>query len=108
MPSTKRLRAPLVLLFGMMTLTTMALAGPASAADPVYPPVPPRVLGTSASNAPTQVAGESAVASAGAGAGASELAFTGANAVGVGALGGLLLVGGAVMVSTSRRRKVNA
>jgi hypothetical protein len=36
------------------------------------------------------------------------LAFTGAAVVGIGALGALLLVGGAAMVLASRRRKVNA
>jgi hypothetical protein len=36
------------------------------------------------------------------------LAFTGAAVIGIGALGGLLLVGGAAMVLAGRRRKVNA
>jgi LPXTG-motif cell wall-anchored protein len=36
------------------------------------------------------------------------LAFTGANAIGIGALGGLLLLGGAAMVLAGRRRKVKA
>jgi LPXTG-motif cell wall-anchored protein len=36
------------------------------------------------------------------------LAFTGTNAIGIGALGGLLLVGGGAMVFAGRRRKVNA
>jgi len=36
------------------------------------------------------------------------LAFTGAAVIGIGALGGLLLVGGAMMVFAGRRRKVNA
>ncbi|MEP7193833.1 MAG: hypothetical protein ABI903_13315 [Actinomycetota bacterium] len=36
------------------------------------------------------------------------LAFTGAAVVGIGALGALLLVGGAAMVLATRRRKVNA
>jgi hypothetical protein len=36
------------------------------------------------------------------------LAFTGAAVVGIGALGALLLVGGAAMVLAGRRRKVNA
>ena len=36
------------------------------------------------------------------------LASTGTNAIGVGALGGLLLLGGAAMVLVGRRRKVNA
>ena len=51
-----------------------------------------QVLGVSASAAPNT----------------SGLAFTGANAIGIGALGGLLLLGGAAMVLASRRRKVNA
>jgi hypothetical protein len=51
-----------------------------------------QVLGVSASAAPTT----------------SGLAFTGANAIGIGALGGLLLLGGAAMVLAGRRRKVNA
>ena len=50
-----------------------------------------KVLGVSASAAPTS----------------GGLAFTGANAIGVGALGGLLLLGGAAMVLAGRRRKVN-
>lgn len=41
-------------------------------------------------------------------AGTGELAFTGANAIGIGALGGLLLLGGAAMVLVGRRRKVHA
>jgi LPXTG-motif cell wall-anchored protein len=36
------------------------------------------------------------------------LAFTGTNAIGIGALGGLLLVGGGAMVFAGRRRKENA
>jgi len=36
-----------------------------------------------------------------------ELAFTGAAVVGLGSLGGLLLVGGAIMVFAGRRRKAN-
>jgi hypothetical protein len=35
------------------------------------------------------------------------LAFTGAAVIGIGALGGLLLIGGATMVLASRRRKAN-
>ena len=35
------------------------------------------------------------------------LAFTGAAVIGIGALGGLLLIGGATMVLASRRRKTN-
>ena len=38
----------------------------------------------------------------------SQLAFTGANAIGIGALGGLLLVGGVTMVVVGKRRKVNS
>jgi hypothetical protein len=102
MPTTKRLRALLILMFGVI-MTAMAFAGPATAAEGVYPP---EVLGTSAtsntpaSNVPT-VAGVSESA------GAGELAFTGANGLGVGAIGVLLLVGGAVLVFTSRHRKIN-
>jgi len=51
-----------------------------------------QVLGASASAAPTT----------------SGLAFTGANAIGIGALGGLLLLGGGAMVLAGRRRKVKA
>src|ERR1017187_5656765 len=50
-----------------------------------------QVLGASASAAPTT----------------SGLAFTGANAIGIGALGGLLLLGGAALVVAGKRRKVN-
>jgi hypothetical protein len=57
-----------------------------------------KVLGVSANAAPTS--GGAAPTSGG-------LAFTGANAIGVGALGGLLLLGGAAMVLAGRRRKVN-
>ena len=46
--------------------------------------------------------------SASAGTTSGGLAFTGAAVIGIGALGGLLLVGGATMVLASRRRKVNA
>ena len=55
-----------------------------------------QVLGESASGAPTN-----------AGLGNSGLAFTGANAIGIGALGGLLLLGGVAMVLAGKRRKVN-
>ena len=55
-----------------------------------------QVLGVSASGAPTS-----------AGLGNTGLAFTGANAIGIGALGGLLLLGGAGLVVAGRRRKVN-
>jgi hypothetical protein len=68
------------------------------------------VLGSSAtSNVQAAGAGVSAGASASAEASADQsLAFTGANALGVGALGGLLLAGGATMVLVGKRRKVNA
>jgi hypothetical protein len=74
-----------------------------------------KVLGVSASlpnNAtgvsavvPLQVAGVSASATPAAV--SSGLAFTGADVIGIGALAVLLLLGGAVMVFSSRRRKVN-
>ena len=38
----------------------------------------------------------------------SGLAFTGANAIAIGGLGGLLLLGGGALVIAGRRRKVNA
>jgi hypothetical protein len=38
----------------------------------------------------------------------SGLAFTGATAIGIGALGGLVLVGGGMILFATRRRKVNA
>ena len=99
MTTSKRLRTPLVLAGAVMTV--VALAGPASA--DYVPFAGTTVLGTSAStNATTQVAGVSASAET------SGLAFTGTNAIGIGALGGLLLVGGVTMVVVGKRRKVNA
>jgi hypothetical protein len=93
-------------------LGVVALAGPANAADPVYPPpAGTQVLGTSASTgASTGVTAQSApVKAVAAGTSAtSGLAFTGTNAIGVGALGGLLLVGGGALVLVGKRRKVNA
>ena len=71
-------------------LATGATSGPA------LPTTINVVAATTGSNAPIP-----APASAG-------LAFTGANAIGVGALGGLLLLGGAAMVLIGKRRKVNA
>ena len=53
-----------------------------------------QVLGVSANAAPIPAS--------------SGLAFTGANAIGIGGLGGLLLLGGGAMVLVARRRKVNA
>jgi len=107
MITTKRLRAPLVVLSGVI-MSVVALAGPASAAN-YGPAAGTTVLGTTATatvlgttaTTTTQAAGVSASA------GTSGLAFTGTNAVGIGALGGLLLVGGGAMVLVGRRRKVN-
>lgn len=109
MPTSKRLRTPLIVMSGVI-LGMVALAGPASAADAVYPPpAGTEVLGTSASTGVTAqgatVAGASATV---AGASATGLAFTGTNAVGIGALGGVLLLGGGAMVLVGKRRKVNA
>jgi hypothetical protein len=74
-----------------------------------------QVLGVSASlpNSPTGVSASVPLQVAGVGASAtpaavsSGLAFTGASVIGIGALAVLLLLGGAVMVFSSRRRKVN-
>jgi LPXTG-motif cell wall-anchored protein len=68
------------------------------------------LTGGSSSNSafPAGVSGEVAGVSANAAAATSDgLASTGTNAIGAGALGGLLLLGGAAMVLVSRRRKVN-
>jgi LPXTG-motif cell wall-anchored protein len=90
MKTSKRLIAPATVLFGSM-VAAVAFAMPASAADPVYPPpAGTEVLGTSANTA------------------SGELAFTGGAMVGIGALGGLLLVGGTAMVVSSKRRKADA
>jgi hypothetical protein len=100
MPSIKRLSAPLVVMSGAI-VATVALALPASAADGEYPaPAGTDVLGTSAG---ITAAGASSNAAASEG-----LAFTGGTVAGIGALGGLLLVGGTTLVVASRRRKVNA
>ena len=121
MSTSKRRRAPLIVTFGVI-MAAMTFAGPANAASGNnYEPVlithivvlgasasagtvasAPTVAGTTAS-APIQVAGVSASAPAA----SSGLAFTGTNAIGIGALGGLLLVGGGAMVFAGRRRKVN-
>ena len=120
MSTSKRLRAPLIVTFGVI-MAAMTFAGPASATGTGYasPITHIVVLGTSASagtvasaptvagttaSAPIQVAGVSASAPTA----SSGLAFTGTNAIGIGALGGLLLVGGGAMVFAGRRRKVNA
>jgi hypothetical protein len=66
--------------------------------------VPNNLTGVSAI-VPLQVAGVSA--SAAPAAVGSGLAFTGANVIGIGALAVLLVVGGAVMLFSSKRRKVN-
>jgi LPXTG-motif cell wall-anchored protein len=63
--------------------------------------IPAGVAGVSAN-----VAGVSANAAAGTTSGG--LASTGSNAIAAGALGGLLLLGGAALVLVGRRRKVNA
>jgi len=110
MSSVKRFRAPLVVMFGM-TMTVVAFAGPAQADDAAYPPAAPQVLGNSASSdVPVggAVANDSSDAGASEGSGAGELAFTGATAIGAGAFGGLLLVGGTALVFGSKRRKVDA
>jgi hypothetical protein len=108
MSTTKRLRAPLIIMFGVMT-ALVTFAGPANAADSVlYPPkAGTQVLGAGAGTN-VQAAGTTAATSAATSAATGGLAFTGANAIGVGALGGLLLVGGGAMVLTGRRRKDNA
>ena len=99
MTTTKRLRAPLVVMFGVLT-AVVTFAGPASADTAVYPPpAGTQVLGSSASSN-VKASGTTEAATTG-------LAFTGTNALGVGALGGLLLVGGATMVLVGKRRKVN-
>jgi len=107
MPTSKRVRAPLIIVSGAI-LGIVALAGPANA--DVYPPgAATQVLGTSAS---TGVAAQAATgttqSAAVAATSTTGLAFTGANAIGIGALGGLLLVGGGAMVLVGRRRKVDA
>ena len=114
MSTSKRLRAPLIVTFGVI-MAAMTFAGPANAATGTGYPVGTgiTVLGASASagtvaSAPT-VAGVTATApTVTATAPTSGLAFTGTNAIGIGALGGLLLVGGGAMVFAGRRRKINA
>jgi len=102
-------------MFGVI-LAMVSLAGPANAVDNYTSRGPTQVLGTTASTVP-QAAGVSAVSAVPQAAGVSAsaqapavggLAFTGASVIGIGALGALLLVGGAVMVLTGGRRKVNA
>ena len=116
MSTSKRLRAPLIAVSGVL-MAVATFAGPASAETvPGYPVTSgTEVLGTTVTAvvpavapavapvvAPVEVAGVSASTAT------SQLAFTGANAIGIGALGGLLLVGGVTMVVVGKRRKVNA
>lgn len=116
MSTIKRLRAPLIVMSGAL-MSVAVFAGPANAAEYTSPIVAPQILGTTvtavvpaaaavapaaAAVAPAEVAGVSASAET------SGLAFTGTNAIGIGALGGLLLVGGVTMVLVGKRRKVNA
>jgi hypothetical protein len=63
---------------------------------------------TSGRTSSTTIQVAAASANAGVAPSTGGLAFTGAAVLGIGALGGLLLVGGATMVLASRRRKVNA
>ena len=113
MSATKRLRGPLIVILGAL-MAVLTFAGPASAVGP-YPPSPGvQVLGTSAStgtgtNASGTTTSASGTTTSASGATATGgLAFTGANAIGIGALGGLLLVGGGAMVLVGKRRKVNS
>lgn len=100
MSANKRLRVPLIVLFSVI-MGVLTFAGPANAANNVYPPQAGiTVLGSSASSNVPSVSAATATSSG--------LAFTGANAIGIGALGGLLLVGGGALVVAGRRRKVNA
>jgi hypothetical protein len=77
-----------VSLTGPQTLTATGLTSGRTSSTTI------KVLGVSASAAPTPTS--------------SGLAFTGANAIAIGGLGGLLLLGGGAMVLAVRRRKVNA
>lgn len=120
MSATKRLRGPLIVILGAL-MAVLTFAGPASAVGP-YPPSPGiQVLGTSASTGTgtnasgtttsasgTTTSASGATTSASGATATGGLAFTGANAIGIGALGGLLLVGGGAMVLVGKRRKVNA
>ena len=75
-------------LTGTHTLTATGLTSGRTSSTTI------QVLGASTTAAPTPPKGG--------------LAFTGANAIGIGGLGGLLLLGGGAMVLVARRRKVNA
>jgi|SRR5450631_4666953 len=63
---------------------------------------------TSGRTSSTTIQVAAATANAGVTPSTGGLAFTGAAVIGIGALGGLLLIGGATMVLASRRRKVSA
>jgi hypothetical protein len=83
-------------MFGM-AIAAVTFAGPASADDGAYPPpVGTKVIPASQAQAPAKAAA------------AGELAFTGTNALVIGSLGGLLLVGGTTLVLVGRRRKANS
>lgn len=107
MSTSKRLRAPLIVTFGVI-MAAMTFAGPANAATGYPVGTGIMVLGASASAGTVASAPTVAGVGASAPAASSGLAFTGTNAIGIGALGGLLLVGGGAMVFAGRRRKVNA
>jgi len=98
MSTRKRLRTYLIVFFGVI-MAMMTFAGPANA-DSVYPPPPgTQVLGTSMSSGGPVAAATTAN---------SELAFTGTYALGIGALGGLLLVGGGTLVLVAKGRKAGS
>jgi hypothetical protein len=89
-------------MFGVLT-AMVTFAGPANAEGTTNPPAYPPSNGT-------QVLGTGATAAApgqAQAAGTGSLAFTGSNAIGAGAFGGLLLVGGGVLLAAGKRRKVN-
>jgi|BarGraNGADG00212_1021973.scaffolds.fasta_scaffold02361_3 hypothetical protein len=98
MSTGKRLRTYLIVLFGVI-MAMMTFAGPANA-DSVYPPSPgTQVLGTS-TNSSVPVAAATTTNSG--------LAFTGTDAIGIGALGGLLLAGGGALVLVPKGRKAGS
>jgi hypothetical protein len=100
MSTRKLLRTSLIVMFGVI-MAMMTFAGPAKA-DSVYPPPPgTQVLGSTSSGVP--VAGVSTATTTYTG-----LASTGTNAIGIGALGGLLLVGGGALVLVGKGRKADS
>lgn len=122
MPTFTRLRALLTVLLSVM-VAMVAFAGPASAVDAVYPPPPATevlsvnetaevpVADVPAADVPAADVPASAspeVAGVSESAGPAVLAFTGANAVGISALAGLLLVGGGLMLFAGKRRKLDS